>query len=243
MRIAVIADIHGNLTAFEAVLEDLRSVRPDIVVHGGDLVVNGSSPVEVVDQVRSLGWPGVCGNTDELLWRPERIDELALRAPGRQVLRRVLFHQTGPATREALGDARLAWLAGLPASWAHDDIIVMHAAPDDLWRAPLAGAADHELEEVYSGVSGRLIVYAHIHHSFVRQLPHRTFANTGSVSLPYDGDPRASYLLITDGVPAIRRVEYDIAREVRALETRGYPQAQWLASILTSARYQPPAAD
>ena len=74
MRLAVISDIHGNLTALEAVLKDLAVTSPDLVVHGGDLVLNGSSPAEVVDLVRTLGWPGVVGNTDELLWNPERLN-------------------------------------------------------------------------------------------------------------------------------------------------------------------------
>src|SRR5437870_10090875 len=72
MRLAVLSDIHGNLTAFEPVLADLKSVvAPDLVVHGGDLAANGARPAEIVDAIRDLGWPGVCGNTDEMLWRPE----------------------------------------------------------------------------------------------------------------------------------------------------------------------------
>ena len=59
----------------------------------------------------------------------------------------------------------------------------------------------------------------------------------------YDGDPRASYLVMTDGTPAIRRVEHDVAREVRALRDRGYPRAEWLASILTTGRFQPPSSE
>jgi len=65
MRIAIISDIHDNLTAFEAVLADLGKTAPDLVLHGGDLVGGGSSPAEVVDRVRDLGWLGVFGNSDE----------------------------------------------------------------------------------------------------------------------------------------------------------------------------------
>jgi predicted phosphodiesterase len=66
MRIAVLSDIHGKLTAFEAVLADLRHSVPDIVLHGGDLANAGSNPVEIIDR---MGWPGVMGNTDEMLVR------------------------------------------------------------------------------------------------------------------------------------------------------------------------------
>ena len=47
-------------------LADLKSVAPDVVVHGGDLVANGARPAEIVDAIRDIGWPGVCGNTDEI---------------------------------------------------------------------------------------------------------------------------------------------------------------------------------
>ena len=67
MGIAILSDIHGNRTAFEAVLSDIRDVSPDIVLHGGDLADGGSSPVEIVDYIRDLGWPGVIGNTDGML--------------------------------------------------------------------------------------------------------------------------------------------------------------------------------
>ena len=61
MRIAIVSDIHGNQTACEAVLADLRGISPDLIFHGGDLAASGATPVEIVDQVRDLGWPGVVG--------------------------------------------------------------------------------------------------------------------------------------------------------------------------------------
>jgi predicted phosphodiesterase len=68
MRIAIISDIHGNRTAFEAVLADLKQTAPDLVLHGGDLADSGSSPDEIVDRIRDLGWRGVVGNADEMLF-------------------------------------------------------------------------------------------------------------------------------------------------------------------------------
>ena len=56
MRIAVVSDIHGNRTAFEAVLADLQQTPPDLILHGGDLADGGSSPVEIVDRIRYLGY-------------------------------------------------------------------------------------------------------------------------------------------------------------------------------------------
>ncbi|PYU57499.1 MAG: YfcE family phosphodiesterase, partial [Acidobacteria bacterium] len=68
MRVAIVSDIHGNRRALEAVVADLQQIAPDVVVHGGDLAAGGAHPAEIIDQVRSLGWPGVRGNTDEMLW-------------------------------------------------------------------------------------------------------------------------------------------------------------------------------
>jgi predicted phosphodiesterase len=75
LRVAIVSDIHGNLTAFEAVLADLRETAPDLIFHGGDLVHGGSNSGEVVDWIRDLGWPGVLGNTDEMMFRPAALTE------------------------------------------------------------------------------------------------------------------------------------------------------------------------
>jgi predicted phosphodiesterase len=77
MRIAIISDIHDNLTALEAVLGDLREASPDLVLHGGDIVSGRAHSAEVVDRIRDLGWPGVFGNTDEAMTRPETLEHFA----------------------------------------------------------------------------------------------------------------------------------------------------------------------
>jgi len=68
MKLAIVSDIHGNLAALDAVISDLETVNPDLVVQGGDLAINGPHPSECVDRIRELGWPGVAGNTDLALW-------------------------------------------------------------------------------------------------------------------------------------------------------------------------------
>ena len=59
MRIAIVSDIHANLTALEAVITDLRKTGAELVVHGGDLMGGGPRPAEVIDRVREMNWPGV----------------------------------------------------------------------------------------------------------------------------------------------------------------------------------------
>ena len=210
MRIAVVSDIHGNLTALEAVLADLKRTSPDLIFHGGDLGYGGARPAEVVDRIRELGWPGVCGNTDEML-----------------------------------GENRLRWLKTLPHVERQTTMALVHASPKNLWQAPSPETSDEELKEVYHCLDVPVAVYAHIHRPYVRKLPGMTVANTGSVSLSYDGDRRASYLILdeTQSVEEpsvrVRRVEYDVDCEAEALLSSGMPPAEWISQTLRAARYVP----
>src|SRR5690242_4700996 len=216
MRIAIVSDIHGNRTAFEAVLADLRETSPDLILHGGDLAHGGSSPAEIVDRIRDLGWQGVLGNTDELLYRPESLHEFARQVPKLQPLCATI-EQTALWTREALGQERLDWLRTLPLSLLHVPLALVHASPGNCWRSPMPDANEAELQSVYGPLGQPIAAYGHIHRSYIRSLGELTVVNTGSVSLSYDGDPRAAYLLLDDSRPTIRRVEYDVKREIQAL--------------------------
>jgi predicted phosphodiesterase len=237
MRICVISDIHGNVTALEAVIADLRKTSPDLVLHGGDLAANGARPAAVVDRIRDLGWPGVCGNTDEMICEPGLLSESLRRAPERSGLRRVMFEEITPRTRELLGEERIGWLKTLPRLQRYESIAILHAAPTDLWRAPLFDASDDQLDSTYSPLRSSVAVYAHIHHPFIRRLVAMTVANTGSLSLSYDGDTRASYLLIDGPHLSIRRVEYDIELEAAVLLRSRLPRAEWLCHILQTGRF------
>lgn len=239
MRIAVVSDIHGNLPAFEAVLADLRQTAPDLILHGGDLADAGSSPTEIVDRIRDLGWQGVVGNTDEMLFNPEALTDFAAKSPKLQSLFAVI-EEMAAATRDSLGDERLAWLRALPRMQVHGPVALVHATPASAWRAPMPEASDAELESLYSPLGQPIAVYGHIHRSYIRTVPGVTVVNTGSVSLSHDGDRRAAYLLLDDAEPVIRRVEYDVDRELQALSARALPHADWVARILQTARPQMP---
>jgi len=250
VRIAIVSDIHGNMSALEAVRADLQQMAPDLIVHGGDLAHAGADPAGVIDQIRSLGWQGVLGNTDEMLFSPVSFQEFADRTPGVQPLRAAIEEMTADA-REALGEERLAWLRTLPRVFLQPSFALVHASPASLWHAPIPEAGDPELESVYGPLGRNLAVYGHIHRSYIRRLlptteaagvagGTRTVVNTGSVSLSHDGDRRASYLLLDHAEPQIRRVEYDIDRELRALAVCGLAHAAWTAKILASARPQLP---
>jgi putative phosphoesterase len=239
MRIAIVSDIHGNLTAFEAVLMDLQQTSPDLILHGGDLAAGGARPVEIVDRIRDVGWPGVIGNADEMLSRPESLEEFANNPPRLHALFAAI-REVATAEREALGEERLAWLGALPPVQVHGAVALVHASPDSCWRAPLPEASDDELEQVYAPLGQPIAVHAHIHRSYIRSVAGIMVINTGSVSLSYDGDRRAAYLLLDDDKPIIRRVEYDLDKELRALSQCGLPHADWVAKMLVGARFEMP---
>ena len=239
MRIAIIADVHGNLRAFEAVLADLRQVAPDLIVHGGDLAYGGTHPAEVIDQVRALGWPGVRGNTDEMLWSPQILTEFAAKTPQLGALLGRIQDLIAPTVAN-IGEERLRWLEGFPERYVGEGFTLVHASPGDLWRAPMANASDEELRSTYAPLGSALVVYGHIHRPYVRRVGEMTVANTGSVSQSYDGDRRASYLVIEGESANIRRVEYDVENEAKELLRSGLPHAAWMAKILLAGRYVPP---
>ncbi|PYU57995.1 MAG: hypothetical protein DMG55_18345 [Acidobacteria bacterium] len=239
MRVAILSDLHGNRRAFEAVLDDLQQVAPDVILHGGDLAAGGAHPADIIDQVRSLGWPGVRGNTDEMLWSPESLAEYAAANPKIERLL-AMVQETIPPTLASIGEERLRWLEGLPAMHSQEGFSLVHASPNDLWRAPMANASDEELQTTYASLGAPIVVYGHIHCPYVRRLDRMTVVNTGSVSQSYDGDRRASYLLMDGESMAIRRVDYDVESEARELSRSGLPHAGWMARILLAGKYCPP---
>ncbi len=239
MRVAVVTDIHGNRRAFQAVVRDLKQVAPDLIVHGGDVVFGGTHPAEIIDEIRSLGWPGVLGNTDELLWTEEPLTQISTAHPKLAPLLGRLRELIEPM-RARIGEEGRAWLKALPAAHRGDGFAVLHASPTNLWRAPTANATAEEIQKTYAQLGVPIVIYGHIHVSYVRPMPGMTVANAGSVSQSYDGDRRAAYAVIDGGTITIRRVEYDVESEARDLRQSGLPHAEWLSRILLAGRYCPP---
>jgi putative phosphoesterase len=241
MRVAVLSDIHGNLRAFEAVLADIRQCSPDLVLHGGDLADPGSSPVEIVDYIRSLGWPGVMGNTDEMLVRPDSLEEFARQSSAPLSLWNAI-RQIASVTRSSLGEERLAWLSELPLVKIQAEFALVHATPESCWRTPPSEATDADLEGLYGPLGRPIVVFGHTHRPFIRSISGqvRLLINSGSVGLPYDGDPRASYLILDENIPSIRRVEYNVDGELKALASCGLPGAEWTAKMLGTSSPQMP---
>ena len=118
-RIAIVSDIHGNMTAWEAVLEDIRSRGVERIFCLGDLVGKGPEPVKVVDQVRATCELVIRGNWDELVAVNQDNENFTWQA-------------------ERLGEERLAYLAGLPFSHQFQlsgrTIRLLHASPQSVYH-------------------------------------------------------------------------------------------------------------
>src|SRR5262249_38995728 len=149
--------------------------------------------------------------------------DLEASAPKLKPLFHVLFDVCSPATHKMIGEQRLAWLRQLPTELHHENLALLHAGPGNLWRAPMDSADDAELDQTYKSLNASIVVYCHIHRPFIRKVGAMTICNCGSVGSPYDGDPRSSYLLIDNDTPSIRRVEYDVEKEVNQLLSSEYP--------------------
>ncbi len=188
----------------------------------------------MLDHVRDLGWPGVMGNTDEMLVHPEALEAFAAQSQAPTAMWDKI-REIATATRAALGKERLAWLRGLPMDLFVDDLALVHAQPGDCWRAPAPDASDADLAALYGPLQQRIVIFGHTHLPSIRRLSGRApqlVINTGSVGLPYDGDPRASYLVLDNGAPTIRRVDYALDHELALLSHCGLPGAAWTAKML-----------
>lgn len=207
-------------------MADLKTAAPDLILHGGDLADGGAGGVEIVDRIRDLGWPGVLGNGEDALVRPESLESFAAQSKAPPAIWNAV-REMMTWVRERLGLERLSWLTALPLEQRVDRMALVHASPGDPWRTN---------EGALVTLGGTLAIFGHTHLPFVRE----DVANSGSVGLPYDGDRRAAYFLIDDSQATIRRVAYDVDTEARRLNDSGLPHADWVIRMLRSASPQMP---
>jgi diadenosine tetraphosphatase ApaH/serine/threonine PP2A family protein phosphatase len=194
--LALLYDVHGNLPALEAVVEDAERVGADRFLLGGDYAFAGGWPLETVERLRTLDADWIRGNGER--WTAAPFDAPAEVLP---MLRRCA---------EILGPAVVDELAALPETLARDDVLFCHGSPVSDVRSfmPVAGPDD---EELLGGQSPGRVVFGHTHLAFRRSGPNGVqLLNPGSVGMPCDGDHRAAYALLHGhGRAEHRRVAYD----------------------------------
>jgi predicted phosphodiesterase len=217
--LALLYDIHGNLPALDAVLDDARGRGARRWLLGGDMAPFGAWPAETVARLRELDhatW--IRGNTER--WMVEPLDDDHPMADAVAVC------------REALGDALADELGALPESaQLGDQTVAWHGSPASDMRSFLPEPGEDE-DELLDGVTDRRLVFGHTHLQFHRAARGDIeLLNPGSVGLPLDGDHRAAYALVDDdGEVTLRRVGYDHAASAQALRDR-YGAAGWVGII------------
>ncbi len=236
MRIAIIADIHGNQVALEAVLQDLdRQSVVDHLVGAGDLCLNGPCPQEVLETVHGLHCPVLQGNVDF---------EVVNMAPGKGEKKR----NTTAWTREQIGKAGIDYLASLPYSHlianSHgNDLLIVHANPLNLEDAIFPNASDSELERLLGGLDHNIgaMAFGHLHIAYTRRWRYLFLVDVGSCGLPRDEDLRASYAILNwqanSWMAEIRRVAYDVQAVVKQIKTCGMPNVEKRIKTLLEAKY------
>jgi predicted phosphodiesterase len=211
MQIAVLADIHGNLTALEAVTDDLAGLTPDLVYVAGDFQNRGPNPVEVTRFVADRGWRLLRGNhedyviqqsasgvtsdlTDYYSWLPARWTA-ELTRDSVEWIRKLSIADSFPGP-----DGRLVTIA--------------HGSPRSNSEGFFPRTTDAKAREMLGDEPRSLLCCGHSHLPLVRWINGTLLANVGSVGFPFDGDTRASYGIVTwrgnQWDVEIRRVAYSV---------------------------------
>ena len=239
---AFLSDVHGNLTALEAVLADVDGRdEVDGVYHLGDLVGYAPWPNEVVELLRERAIPGVAGNYDSTT--ATRYEHCGCRYEDPE--QEALSHQSYAWTLEHVSAETRRRLAALPFQMdlrptgghaAGLKIVLVHAAPTLntlYWTEDRSDDFCRKMAEPAGLSAGDAILFGHTHVPWTRAVDGVRSVNTGSVGRPKDGDPRAGYVLLAppgsnggeDWAVEHVRVAYDVERASRGIEESGLPDA------------------
>lgn len=231
MRVAALYDIHGNLPALEAVLEEVASARVDMIVVGGD-VVPGPMPRECLERLLALATPVqfIHGNCERAV-----LAQMAAPDPASVTYWGTV---TGRPLPEPLQHG-MRWTAqqlrdyeGLLAAWPRTlqlaidglgAVLFCHATPRSETEVFTRATPDERLRPIVSGLDADVLVCGHTHMPFDRRVGRTRILNPGSVGAPF-GERGAGWALLGPDV-GLRRTTYDLERAAQAFRATDYPQA------------------
>lgn len=242
LRLAVLGDIHGNLAALEAALEEVRAAKPDRIAVTGDLVLNGPRPAEVVEAVRGLEAEGalvVQGNTDVA------VADFDFTAAFPWLDEVPSGHRIGAEwAHEQLSDEQLDWLRRLPAERRLDEegtmLLVCHASPGSQTQGLAIDLDPSTTLQLVTRTDARVIACGHTHVAELREVGRKLICNAGSCGYAFDGDPGASWALVTLGEEPsaeLRRTAYDAQAVSDEVSARGLPGDVYRAATIRTGRY------
>jgi predicted phosphodiesterase len=242
MRIAVLADIHGNLPALEAVTRDLDTVGPDLVVVAGDFQNRGPQPREVTELVAGKGWRLLRGNHEDYVIKQSQPSETLDVADYYSWLP---ARWTAEQTRHSV-----EWIRSLPIAIRLEGpeesaVTIAHGSPRSNAEGFFPSTSEEKAIEMIGNDPPRVLCCGHSHFPLLIKVNSTLVFNVGSVGFPFDGDQRAAYGLLTwqdrKWTSELRRVNYSVAAALAQFERDGFyegagPLAHIIHRELTSAR-------
>jgi predicted phosphodiesterase len=239
MRVAIVADIHGNLPALEAVLEDVARQSPDAVVAAGDLALRGGHPRETVQLLLDSCHAMLIGNTDAYL--------AGIYLGGAYRERDHWKTELLEWTRDQLGPELVKKLGELPFSVRYSprrgqDLYVCHANPRNLEDSLEPTLDEAQLRRYVANLDASAVAFGHLHFPYRRRIGRVLLADVASAGIPRDGDLRPAYGVFT-WTPRgwrvqIRRVRYAVKRATEVLQQRRVPGAPLLVHKMLEGRYR-----
>jgi len=228
MRIALVADIHSNHIAFEAVLKDISNRAVDMVVFLGDYVFGGYGSNQTVDliveyQTKLVKSIAIAGNMDELIYPIEEGADW--------------IYPVNKKIYDELGDERVTFLKSLPLSSSLSvEGVAIHLChnPSDIELFEMIDTVKREnnvpnrsgLAEIADQMNRDICVFGHYHLFMDEEVNGKRFLCPSSVGMPFNGDPRAQYMLLdvsNSNVTSMNMfVDYDRVEVVRGFEENGY---------------------
>lgn len=227
MRTALIADIHGNLVALDAVLSDIERRGADRVVCLGDVAATGPQPCEAIDRIAEIGCQVVMGNTDEWLIEPR--DESIEDDDTRRIVEIDLW------AHEQLGEHHLDRLRGYQSLLELDGLLCYHGSPRSNTEVLLPITTEAELAAMLGGHDEAIMAGGHTHMPMLRRHGPSLIVNPGSVGMPFEhtsegtfrNPPWAEYAIAGDGEIEFVRVPVDVGAVTGAALKSGMPNAGW----------------
>jgi predicted phosphodiesterase len=244
IRVAIIADIHGNLTSLHAVLQALQREGIERIVCLGDVAGLGSQPREVIAELRALRCPMVMGNADEFLLNPSSLEPKLHPDASEDLLR---MHEMELWCAEQLNEEDREFLTTFQPTveitlGEDESLLCYHGSPRSCQEEIRGSAPDAELAERLGERRTLVMAGGHTHDQFFRRFAESIIINPGSVGLPYEvsvdgrahNPPWAEYAVLTydkNGLMVdLCRVPVDLAAIRRHLLACGMPHAEWWAA-------------
>jgi diadenosine tetraphosphatase ApaH/serine/threonine PP2A family protein phosphatase len=227
MRVAALYDVHANLPALEAVLDELDG---ETILVGGDVAL-GPMPKQTLALLRERGATFIRGNCDREVSAPGEGDELWTR-------RARWVH-------EQLDDEELDFLRGLPHPLPLEvddlgDVLFCHGSPRSDEEILTAITPPKRLDPILDGVTQDLVVCGHTHAQFDRLVGDRRLVNAGSVGMAYEGEPGIAAWALLGPTVELRRTPYDVEAAAVLIRETGFPDAD---ELVNEALLRPPSAE